>query len=236
MASGKHIDHLNAILHVFFEFTLLDKLGCQRKGALPRNLALTKDHPMVIEQDELTRDAARLTISMFGRRSRSMAWFDGFPGMFAVFGGDKPDHIRAKPRVFEAMREAKIDQQVIERGTGSFWKKLQTRSPFVRPHTWQMMKLADRCDFKADPENKEEISVVAQKQWSSLSQSKLIEDGFRDQRVEESCRRSFNKYMSGPRTLMVLIKAGTEFIKHRFFYFRAPLNMNRFDTQFIYKS
>ena len=53
-------------------------------------------------------------------------------------------------------------------------------------------------------------------QWSVITQTKLIEDGVREERVEEESRRSFNRKMSGETCWDKLCASGIHAQKHRF--------------------
>ena len=79
-------------------------------------------------------------------------------------------------------------------------------------HTQQMVALAEKGDWM--PNDAMKAQVI--EQWSGITQTKLIEDGVREKRVEEESRRSFNPKMSGETCWDKLCASDIHAQKHRF--------------------
>lgn len=84
-------------------------------------------------------------------------------------------------------------------------------APARQPQVIQIMELAKKSGFKVS----DEMVRTIKKDLSGITQTKIIEDGVRSERVAES-NKSGNKAMSGPRSWSVLVDDGVEHSKHRF--------------------
>ena len=83
-------------------------------------------------------------------------------------------------------KQAYDDFKVVETKSGIFWRRVQGRSLWSSVHTQQMVALAEKGDWM--PNDAMKAQVI--EQWSGITQTKLIEDGVREERVEEESRRS----------------------------------------------
>lgn len=129
-----------------------------------------------------------------------------------MFAGDDEAH---QARALARMKEASDNAVLVEPLRGAFWNRVKKRSTMNNVHTVQMFQLAKQAGFALGP-GLADMKDVARKHWSGITQSKLVEDGVRDERVDESSRKSFNKTMSGERCWKKLLDAKTEHLKHRF--------------------
>ena len=94
---------------------------------------------------------------------------------------------------------------------GTFWKRVQERSHFQHRRALQIFELLAQHGWELTAE----FSSLLQDHWCCISQTKLVEDGIRDQRVGEQ-RSSFNNISSGECTWKRLLGAETDSDKHRF--------------------
>ena len=95
--------------------------------------------------------------------------------------------------VMREFKQAYDDFKVVETKSGIFWRRVQGRSLWCSVHTQQMVALAEKGDRMTNDAMKAQVI----EQWSGITQTKLTEDGVREERVEEESRRSFNRKMSG---------------------------------------
>ena len=91
------------------------------------------------------------------------------------------------------------------------WRKVRDRSPMWCVNAEQVFELAKASSFTRSPE----LLYVVRQQWLGLTQTKLIEDSFREQRAGE-VSRSFKKSMSGERCWATIIDSKIEKTRHRY--------------------
>ena len=194
--SRGYLEHLNDIIALYSNMDLVESLGCMTKGALPKGERWTVDHPVVRDQDEMCENAANMISCTLARRLRTLIWFQNFPGGFSVFAGPHPD---AQQVMLNSMKEFDMNQETIHNGKGAFWKKLKLRSPHSLMIVKQIFALSRSVCWMVGADDTMQLRVTCRSQLNCISQSKLIEDGVRDERVEEQSRRSFNTKMSGER-------------------------------------
>jgi hypothetical protein len=109
------------------------------------------------------------------------------------------------------MRVADEDWAAIQEFGGAFWNKVRKRSTMGWAKVRQVFLLARASGWTRT----DEMVKVIKDDYAGLTQTKLIEDGVRTERVAE-VNKGFNSAISGPRSWDELIRDKVESVKHRF--------------------
>ena len=116
--------------------------------------------------------------------------------------------------VMREFQQAYDDFKVVETKSGIFWRRVQGRSLWSSVHTQKMVALAEKGRGGWMPNDAMKARVI--ERWSGITQTKLIEDGVREERVELESRRSFNRKMSSETCWDKLCASDIHAQKHRF--------------------
>eukprot|EP00971_Amphidinium_carterae_P121129 2399239-Amphidinium_carterae.2 len=202
------IPHLNELIQLLADGGLLLKLGLDFGSSSKRSKVLPIDHPLVNEQTELVSTLADFVMAVASKRARTMLWFQTFPHRFA---GLLCEDLERRNLLVRAIEEEYLLWVEVDTRQGAFWQRMQERSPLRCVHTKLTLQLLSNAGWSVS----ERLYAHLQQQWRGISQTKLIEDGIRDERVGEQ-RSSFNRISSGETTWQRLLEAQTESKKHRF--------------------
>ena len=175
---------INATIELLGDVGLRDKIGGIRSVNCPfTRLRFAEDHPVGAIENDKASEIGENVVCLAIRQLRSCTWFDAIPGLFPRFtvGGEVAES------VMREFKQAYDDFKVVETKSGIFWRRVQGRSLWSSVHTQQMVALAEKGDWM--PNDALKAQVI--EQWSGITQTKLIEDGVREERVEEESRRPF---------------------------------------------
>ena len=123
----------------------------------------------------------RVGVALAERRSRSNAWHAGYPGAFA--GLSDPDR---SEKILQQMKEDDAIFKEVMDTRGVWWRKVEKRSTMKRVNTQQHFALAEESAFK----HSADLQATSIAQFSAVTSTKLVEDGMRDERVEEVSKTS----------------------------------------------
>ena len=99
----------------------------------------------------------------------------------------------------------------IQSGGAVFWKRMKDRSCFNLKKVQQVFQLAQAAQWRLT----DEILDIVKKDFSGITQTKLVEDGVRAGRVAE-VNKGFNKRVKPERLYDQLVKGDVACEKHRF--------------------
>lgn len=200
------LPHLNNIVSVMCDEDLLRKVGCHLFGCASSWEKMPADDALVEAENDLADLIGSFAMCILARRLRSCAHWDGYPSAFPRLCADA-----TRKATLQRMQEHKADWAAIQEMRGAFWVKLRERSPMAHVNVQQIFAAAEQAGWTAT----EEIQDLITKQRSGITQTKLVEDGVREERAEEP-NRNFKKTISGARTWTALIKSKVIAVKHRF--------------------
>eukprot|EP00971_Amphidinium_carterae_P335021 6470662-Amphidinium_carterae.1 len=147
-------------------------------------------------------------VAAASKRCRTMLWFQSYPHRFA---GLLSDDAEKQSLLLKVMEEEYLLWLDVESREGPFWQRMRDRSPLRCMHSKLLLQLLSNAGWTVSARLKDHL----RKQWRGVTQTKLIEDGIRDERVGEQ-RTSFNRISSGETTWQRLLMAETDSTKHRF--------------------
>ena len=193
MASGEGTESCMGTLELLQSDAFLEDLGMP-VTALPAGLErVDAQHPLVVEERELVGKLADYALCLCGRRLRSLSWHtEMYPGMFALLLSDSDACLQ---HALSTMRQDWECWEVLRREKGAFWKKLQERSPFRCVQTQQIFQLLRVGDWTVT----DALRQTVQKQFSAVTQTKIVEDSVRLARVAET-NKGLSKQV-GPATV-----------------------------------
>ena len=207
-ASNDCYCHINETLALMKDRDKLRDIGVQVDDFSTHEATLGENHPLVQEQNNLAVAAARLMMCLAMRRMRSMTFFLLYPGVFAGLVGSNGQ------RIMDVMKSDWEAWKNANSKTGKFWTEVTKRSPLNMTFCIQVFTIAEQDGWLVTNRLRALIGEV----FSGVLQSKVVEDGFREERTEESGRRrtNFNKKISGLRLYDTLAFAKLTDDVHRF--------------------
>ena len=177
MSAGAGVAPLQDMWSVLQSRTLLQQLGLHLDRPPAGVGEITVDHPLVHEENALLAKLYTFTREVVQRRCKSDSWHQvGVPGCFPGFlldlrGAEFMDRFRDTTK---AWREARSQDD-------RFWKKLCDRSPMRLPLVEDVIAESERNGWKPTERLKQHI----QQCFMGITQTKLIEDSFREARRSE---------------------------------------------------
>ena len=201
--------HVNDILQVLGDAHLWETVGGIAMANFTQSelLRAKPDDPVVEQQDELAQSLGKLVVCLAMRRMRTMSCFSMWPSRFAALLDDTQADI-----VLDEMRAYAANIEKAKNMPGAFWKKLRERSPLLNNQVVKdIFDMLEQEAWVLTPVIKQRIASI----WKGVTETKLIEDGIRDERVGE-VSKGFNKITGGQRAWVQLVRAGTDHEKHRY--------------------
>eukprot|EP00971_Amphidinium_carterae_P332278 6466360-Amphidinium_carterae.2 len=172
----KALAHANAILEKVNDTTLLSKLGLQMGGD---GDDVSKKYDMIDPvlgiQDDLACCLADLAVALVGRRLRTMSQHLGLPPLFAGLMGihhqDIIDTVRRQWNMWQCVQPCR----------SAYWSKVKARSFFNHAKVQQIVQLLEESDWQLS----DQVLSIVRSDYTGITQTELIEDGFRLGRVSE---------------------------------------------------
>ena len=165
----------------------LEEMGMERRD-LPAGLTMIDAlHPLIVAETNVVSSCGELVLSVLGRRSRSVAWHDAtYPGLFPGLLDET-----TAPKVLTRMQEDDAAWALAQKDTSPFWQKLVARSVFQWSHTKMIFALARAEKWICTPR----FETIVKKQWSGVTQAKIVEDGVHEARCGE-VSKNFKRKLS----------------------------------------
>lgn len=205
MASPRCLEHLQATMEVLQQPSFWERVGVDSRAS-PVPPPLDAEHPAILEQNDVAGTLAEFTFALIARRMSSLSWHLGYPGRLAALAN--PDESSS---VAEAMTRDWQAWQHIGTLDGAFWSRFRKRSCvqfFVNIKFFEMLASAD---WEVTPE----IARQAELFFAGVTQTKVIEDGFRSLKSAETSK-SFKKSVAPMRAWASVALAGLSDSVHRF--------------------
>eukprot|EP00971_Amphidinium_carterae_P104666 2072775-Amphidinium_carterae.2 len=140
------------------------------------------------------------------RRLWALSEWETVPGCFPGLLGAE------SARVVQKIKHCVDLYDYMSEQVGPWYAKAQRRSPMVQTKVVQVTRVLRSCDWAVSAD----LAKLVEEDWSGITQTKLIEDGVRCQRVAE-VSKSFNKVVSDERTWTSLMASDErDGTKHRF--------------------
>ena len=194
-AEGQGLDDLNKILDNLTSLDLMFKLDFHLGEDSLHDLGdLDLDNPFVNDEDSLAGKIGDLSLAMCRFVGRTKAALSHYPYKFTLLGKAETEEAG-----MEQFKQDYDDYIYLKTLFGPFWKKVLERHYFSTVHGQQMVLLAIQQKWAPGGV----LALIVKNQWSGLTQSKIVEDGWREERVEEHKPSSFKKQIQesehGPR-------------------------------------
>lgn len=182
-----------------FPTRLVNDVGLLRSlgiGVLPPGMslqAILDDDFLIIRDSEQAATAGMFALSLICRRSMTLAWHSrGLPGLFVALLC--PEHGQATLDKIRQYYEYWLKISVL---TGSFWKRVQERSPFRLVFVEQIVQLAKRRNWRMTGT----LVEVVRDAFSCIGATKVVEDAWQRERHVE-CHKGTNRRMRRSRMWM----------------------------------
>jgi hypothetical protein len=199
MALGSGMKPLEQIFSLLYDGSSLEYMGVQvhiTPGALD-----VADPSLAEPQQELSERIGGFAISLVAARFKTVIQYTmGLPQMFAVFAGS---NIAAQRKVLATVREcfeAYLEACSNPACTTSWWKHALERSVFRMPICRTLVSICIESGW----EPCDALSRFSLEVWSSIGQSKVIEDAFQRERRAET-HDTENKLMTKSEAWMLPI-------------------------------
>ena len=163
---------LGSVQHCgFWSMLGLSTAGCSLAG-------IDKEHPLVVSEDEVASRLCTLALNLAKHRLRHAGWHTagvGFPAglVHEVEGDNVLDKMQAHKIVWDELCKKADDHP--------WWKRILDRSHMKLMISEQVYGMCEASEWTMTDELKQLIS----KMYSGITQTKLIEDAMRDERMAE---------------------------------------------------
>eukprot|EP00971_Amphidinium_carterae_P345760 6486886-Amphidinium_carterae.1 len=115
-------------------------------------------------------------------------------------------------RTLESMRKTVALYESVSSEDSAWWRKVHSRSPLLQMKVIQVTRMLQEQGWHVT----EDVREVIRRDWSGVTQTKLIEDGIRTERVAETSK-GFHKRVSDERTWLSLMEDDrSDHARHRF--------------------
>ena len=202
-------EQVNGVVAKLDDEEFLKKVGLSVRGCCClTTLELELEDPTAEAEDDRADMIGRLAMSLVARRLRSGACYNGWPFRLAALLDAEE-----APKVLEQLKQQHDDYTAALDPAlkGAFWKTIRERLPFRWAKMQQVLLLSAASEWRMSDKLKELVT----RDFGGVTQTKLIEDGVRTVRLEETLK-STNKAMTGMRAWWSLIEDKVESEKHRF--------------------
>ena len=168
-------------------------------------LRIKLDDPEVLAADELATILGNMAVSLVLRRLRSIEEVKLYPvGMVKLLTSE------ADACMKDFHDTIKIYQALDEYSGNKFFDKVRERGPLRNTKTMQYKALAEQGGWKVTAELLDQV----RKDWTGLSQTKVVEDGFNVGRMTELNRNNRGEVRSD-RCFDALIRSDVLETRHR---------------------
>lgn len=172
MATGGIWESLNMTMKTLQSPAFWDVVGLNSLRQPCRRPA-DPECPAVQEDNELSSTLADYCFNLVGRRLASLSWHEGYPGVLAALSAPE-----AGMAVAARMKQDMGDWATIGELPGAFWNKFRGRSSLNFLVVVKFAKMLQESDWEITPE----ISKQVSQSFSGVTQTKIVEDGFRKEK------------------------------------------------------